>query len=51
MWHVLLGLIKFVVVEGIHLSFLNMTYYIGMNSTKRKPYELPRLINNVLICY
>ena len=36
MWHMLLGLIKFVVMEGINLSFLNMTYHIGMNSTKKE---------------
>jgi len=51
MWHVSFGLIKFVVVEGVHVSFLNMAYHIGMNSTKRKPYELSRLLNNVLMCY
>jgi len=46
MWHVLLGLIKFVVVDGIHLSFLNMTYHIWTNSTN-KTRELSRLLNNV----
>jgi hypothetical protein len=51
MWHMLLGLIKFVVVEGIHLSLLNMTYHIWMNSTNPPPppCELSRLLNNVLI--
>ena len=48
MWHVLLGLIKFVVLEGKHLSFLNITYHIEINSTKKKC-ELSRLLNNALI--
>jgi hypothetical protein len=35
------GLIKFVVVDGIHLSVFNVMWHNGMNSIKKKNVKYP----------